>query len=107
MADNEETVEKSTSKNDDAPVTTVDDSKDSIAQEPEAQVTQEPTQDDVTNSRLDAIEDKMDKLFGSLDQIKDAQAVLLESGIIVDGGEDDLTDIPDNTFVNGDLDLLI
>lgn len=44
------------------------------------------------NSRLDGIEDMIQRLTGSLRKVSDAQAVLVQSGAVVDVNETDPSD---------------
>ena len=44
------------------------------------------------NSRLDGIEDMIHRLTGSLQKVSDAQAVLVQSGAVIDTNETDPSD---------------
>lgn len=44
------------------------------------------------NSRLDGIEDMIQRLTGSLQKVSDAQAVLVQSGAVVDTNDTDPSD---------------
>lgn len=44
------------------------------------------------NSRLDGIEDMIQRLTGSLQKVTDAQSVLLQSGAVIDTNETDPSD---------------
>lgn len=44
------------------------------------------------NSRLDGIEDMIQRLRGSLQKVTDAQSVLLQSGAVIDTNETDPSD---------------
>ena len=53
----------------------------------------EPTLDTKSiNSRLDGIEDMIQRLTGSLQKVSDAQAVLVQSGAVVDTNDTDPSD---------------
>lgn len=53
----------------------------------------EPTLDTKSiNSRLDGIEDMIQRLTGSLQKVTDAQSVLLQSGAVIDTNETDPSD---------------
>ena len=55
--------------------------------------TSEPVLDTKSiNSRLDGIEDMIQRLTGSLQKVSDAQAVLVQSGAVVDTNETDPSD---------------
>ena len=55
--------------------------------------TQEPVLDTKSiNSRLDGIEDMIQRLTGSLQKVSDAQAVLVQSGAVIDTNETDPSD---------------
>lgn len=54
---------------------------------------QEPVLDTKSiSSRLDGIEDMIQRLTGSLQKVSDAQAVLVQSGAVVDTNETDPSD---------------
>ena len=54
---------------------------------------QEPALDTKSiNSRLDGIEDMIQRLTGSLQKVSDAQAVLVQSGAVVDVNDTDPSD---------------
>ena len=53
----------------------------------------EPTLDTKSiNSRLDGIEDMIQRLTGSLQKVTDAQSVLLQSGAVIDTNDTDPSD---------------
>lgn len=59
----------------------------------EGEQTQEPVLDTKSiNSRLDGIEDMIQRLTGSLQKVSDAQAVLVQSGAVVDTNDTDPSD---------------
>lgn len=61
----------------------------------------------VVNSRLDAIEDMMQRMSGTLETLVSAQSVLVDSGAIIDTAEDDPSDTDDvDDFNNPDYDTL-
>lgn len=55
--------------------------------------TQEPVLDtNSINSRLDGIEDMIQRLTGSLQKVSDAQSVLVQSGAVIDTNDTDPSD---------------